>query len=136
MHVYFDIAICFPATTIGCATPYDGITGSGITIISPSHPNIYSNNQNCETTFDLSSLGDNKRITIKFEAFDIEFHSSCRYDYVEFRTKDADGALIGTRKCGDTVPDPIQASTDMVHMKFYTDYSVVKTGFKIQMMGE
>ena len=49
-------------------------------IESPNYPRAYSNNANCSWVIDTM---DGNTINISFVAFDLESHSSCRYDYLE-----------------------------------------------------
>ena len=60
------------------------ITVPGTTIISPNHPGDYQDNLDCEVSIQLSD-----RVRIRFEAFNVESHLSCRYDYLEVRDGDS-----------------------------------------------
>ena len=115
------------------------ITASGTNIVSQEgHPSTnYADNLDCQLAFDLSLVADRK-ITIKFTAFNLELgRVSCPYDWVRFWTgADSSGAEIGTKRCGSTIPTTIQADTNKVYMRFKTDVSVTRSGFRIQMIGE
>ena len=58
-----------------------------------------------------------------FEAFHMEDHATCAYDYVEVSFGD-----YSERFCGGQVPGPF-SSTDTITVKVHTDYSVTETGF-------
>ena len=120
---------------IDCSAPYDKITTSGSNIVSQQdHPSTnYDNNKDCQLTFELAA---DRFITIKFTAFNLETATNCRYDYVRFWKESISGAEIGTKRCGRTIPMTIQADTNKVYMQFFTDYSVTRSGFRIQMLGE
>ena len=75
-------------------------------------------------------------ITIKFTAFNLESATNCVYDYVRFWKESISGVEIGTKRCGRTIPTTIQADTNKVYMQFFTDYSVTRSGFRIQILGE
>ena len=90
-------------------------------------------------------LADGKKITIKFEDFSLEAHSSCVWDYVEIRkdtnTGSSSGTLIEGRKCGynsgySRYPSTIETSTNEVQIIFRSDYSVTSRGFKIRLFGK
>ena len=103
------------------------ITVPGTTIISPNHPGDYQDNLDCEVSIQLS-----ERVRIRFEAFNVESHSSCRYDYLEVRDGDSSSSsVIGSKLCGDIIPDAIESSGSSMTLVFHTDSSAKRTGFKI-----
>ena len=120
---------------IDCTSPFDTITASGTNIVShENHPSTsYTNNLDCQLAFELAA---DRKITIKFTAFDLEDHADCRYDWVRFWKESISGVEIGTKRCGTTLPMTIQADTNKVYMQFRTDHSVTPSGFRIQMIGE
>ena len=105
----------------------DEITTPGTIIISPNHPNGYENSKDCQISIRFSG-----RVRIKFEAFNIEDHRSCGYDYLEVRDGEgSSSSLIGSRLCGTTIPSAIESSGSSMTLNFHTDGSVVRPGFKI-----
>ena len=115
---------------IDCDSPYDEVTSAGMNIMSPNHPQNYNNNQDCVVTI---RFAEGERVAIQFEAFDIESHSSCVWDYLEVRDGDNENSnLIGSKLCGLTNPGTIESTGNTMTLKFHSDGSVVKTGFKIR----
>ena len=103
------------------------ITVPGTTIISPNHPGDYQDNLDCEVSIQLS-----ERVRIRFEAFNVESHLSCRYDYLEVRDGDSSSSsLIGAKLCGTTIPDALESTGASMTLIFHTDGSVNESGFKI-----
>ena len=103
------------------------ITVPGTTIISPNHPGDYQNNLDCQVSIQLS-----ERVRIRFEAFNVESHTSCRYDYLEVRDGDSSSSsMIGSKLCGDLIPDAIESTGSSMTLVFHTDSSAIRTGFRI-----
>ena len=130
---------CTSGSTANSDTDYGEIKESKTLILSPNYPSNYDNNKYCRLKLNLA--GDNKKVTLKFKDFHVETHSSCVWDYVEFRyagtdTDPYDGTLIEPRKCGETNPATIEANSNPIYMIFRTDYSVVKQGFVIEFLGK
>lgn len=51
----------------------------------------------------------------------LEFHHSCRYDYVEVRDGDSINSGVIGRFCGNSRPAPIQSSGNSLHILFVSD---------------
>merc|ERR1712203_508089 len=84
---------------IGCDSPFNGGITPGTRIISPNHPGNYENNKDWQVTIRFSG-----GVRIRFEAFDIETHHSCAYDYIEVR--DGNSTNFSAQKlCGTTIPE-------------------------------
>ena len=112
---------------IDCKSRYNEITNPGIIITTPNHPGNYENNQICQVKIRFSG-----RVRIRFEKFDVETASSCRYDFLEVRDGDSSTSnQIGSKLCGNNIPNPIESSTSSMTLIFHTDGSVVRSGFKI-----
>ena len=115
---------------IDCDSPYDEVTSAGMNIMSPNHPQNYNNNQDCVVTI---RFAEGERVAIQFEAFNIESASTCGYDYLEVRDGDNENSnLIGSKLCGPNNPGPIESTGNAMRLKFHTDGSVVRSGFKIR----
>ena len=72
----------------------------------------------------------NGLIFIEFTEFQLEAHASCRYDWVQII--DGDGTTLLPKSCGGTVPAAIISKTGEAIVKFHSDYSVVRKGFRLQ----
>jgi len=100
-------------------------------ITSPGWPASYSSNVDCYMNISLPA-NSNNRIAIYFNAFSIEAHANCEYDYLEVFDGPLaiDSARTG-KHCGSSVPGPLLSTgTDMV-LHFVTDSSVHVEGFDI-----
>ena len=90
--------------------------GSSYVIRSPNYPNNYPNFQDC--TYTLTTTTD-KDIEVTCNAFNLESHYSCRYDWLK---------INDVKYCGSTAP-PSLASSPM-EIEFHSDYSVVRSGYE------
>ena len=59
---------------------YISVTGASGTFYSANYPNTYPDNY--EEQYSIS-VGDGSTISLYFDYFDIEYHISCIYDYIE-----------------------------------------------------
>ena len=114
-------------TVIDCSSPFDEVTTPVTAVISPNHPGNYESNKVCQITIRFS-----ERVRIRFEAFNIESHSSCNYDYLEVRDGESSSSnLIGSKLCGTTIPEAMESSGSSMTLIFRSDSSVVRSGFKL-----
>ena len=106
------------------------VTAPGTMITSPNYPTDYNNNHRCSVVIRFSQ---GQRVSMQFLAFNLEPHSSCGYDWLEVRDGDTESAdLIGSKLCGEQIPEPIISSGNALYVYFRTDGSVVRTGFKFR----
>ncbi|XP_021357124.1 cubilin-like [Mizuhopecten yessoensis] len=109
--------------TSECGGIYTGVYGY---IQTPQQPSQYHHNANCTW---LITVAPDRAIYFKFTAFDLEAHSSCRYDYVDLRDGgDLSSPLIG-RYCGNVVPEMVRTTSNTLLVNFISDFSVAGTGF-------
>ena len=107
LYILYCVQCNLGDVTIDCDTPFDEVNTPGTRIISPNHPSNYENSKDCQITIRFS-----ERVRIRFEAFNIESHSSCAYDYIQVRDGDnANSNPIGSKLCGTTIPDEIESSS-------------------------
>ena len=70
-------------------------------------------------------------IEILFTDFVLEYHSSCRYDWVQ--VVDGDGTELLTKTCGTNKPSAaIRSKTNKATVKFHSDTSANKKGFRAE----
>ncbi|XP_076437271.1 cubilin-like isoform X2 [Babylonia areolata] len=98
-------------------------------IVSPGYPRAYANNLKCNYTI----VGDPQHyVMLDFDSsvFELEVgRRNCQFDFIQvFAGRNASGRQLG-RFCGRDLPDPMHA-LGALHMRFWTDGSVVKPGFK------
>uniref|UniRef100_A0A6I8N3E4 Metalloendopeptidase n=1 Tax=Ornithorhynchus anatinus TaxID=9258 RepID=A0A6I8N3E4_ORNAN len=115
----------------GFFVTYEAICGGEINkdagqIQSPNYPDDYRPSKECVWTITVS---EGFHVGLSFQAFEVERHDSCTYDYLEVRDGSTeDGPLIG-RFCGYEKPDDIKSSSNKMWMKFVSDGSINKAGF-------
>ncbi|XP_065407657.1 tolloid-like protein 2 isoform X3 [Chrysemys picta bellii] len=95
-------------------------------IQSPNYPDDYRPSKECVWRITVS---EGFHVGLTFQAFEIERHDSCAYDYLEIRDGPTeDSPLIG-HFCGYEKPEDIKSSSNKVWMKFASDGSINKAGF-------
>lgn len=60
-------------------------------------------------------------LATRFMMVSLEFHHSCRYDYVEVRDGDSINSRVIGRFCGNNRPAPVQSSGASLHVLFVSD---------------
>ncbi|XP_076456068.1 low-density lipoprotein receptor-related protein 6-like [Babylonia areolata] len=97
------------------------------TVQSPNFPANYSNYHNC-TYIITAPVG--YRVTLTFTDFDLEAHRGCRYDFVEIRDGDDETSPFIGRYCNSTLPAPRRTFGNQMWIRFFSDGSVTRSGFK------
>uniref|UniRef100_A0A673AMU3 Cubilin n=1 Tax=Sphaeramia orbicularis TaxID=375764 RepID=A0A673AMU3_9TELE len=140
IHFHSDITISDRGFHITYTTsPSDAGCGGTFTdtegvIISPNWPNDYAHNRQC---IYLIRLPAGEKVALNFTNMNLESHSSCAFDYVEVRDgRTETDALIG-RYCGTSLPGPIRSSSNYLWIRFRSDSSVSRGGFRaVYSLGE
>eukprot|EP00794_Sanderia_malayensis_P003246 gene3246-3727_t len=101
-------------------------------IASPRWPLNYPNRQSC--TWKIV-LAPGRRIAVRFTDFDLEDHSTCRYDYLEARNGNSPTSPLVGRYCGTQAPSPFSSSSNLLYLKFNSDSSVNGRGFRLYFDG-
>ena len=70
------------------------------------------------------SASAGEQITLTFEAFSIEYHSRCVYDWVEVTY---DGS--SQKYCGGSIPGPFTSTGTSMVVRFHSDVRDTSTGF-------
>ncbi|XP_048419727.1 tolloid-like protein 2 isoform X1 [Stegostoma tigrinum] len=115
----------------GFSAVYEAICGGDIhkdtgQIQSPNYPDDYRPSKECTWRI---TVAEEYHIGLVFQAFEIERHDSCAYDYLEVRDGDsATSPLIG-QFCGYNKPSDIKSSSNKLWMRFMSDGSISKAGF-------
>lgn len=110
------------------------ITNGSITVCSGTFydsqgTNSYLNNE--DFTFTINPAQGGRVIRVAFSLFDLEFHSSCSYDYLRiYDGVNTSAPLIGTY-CGTNSPGTVTASnaSGALTFRFHSDGSVVGQGW-------
>ncbi|KAG7322698.1 hypothetical protein KOW79_014044 [Hemibagrus wyckioides] len=78
----------------------------------------------------LITVEPDKVIEVKFDKFDVERDTYCRFDYVAFYNG---GEMDTSRRigkyCGDKAPEPIVTNSNILLVQFVSDQSVTSDGF-------
>ena len=113
-----------------CSAPYKTVLTASGTVISTNYPNDYNNDQDCQLTIAFTF---GSRVSIQFEAFNLEDHSSCAYDWLEITEGGSStSSVIGSKLCGSSNPGTIVATGNSVTLYFHSDESVTSSGFKLK----
>ncbi|XP_064643493.1 cubilin-like [Lineus longissimus] len=104
------------------------IRGKDGFISSPNFPHTYPSNMECE--WHISGLTGHY-LTLTFTNFEIDSSDNCTKDFVEVREYNATGRLFG-KYCGMTVPTLGDTSDSYAYIKFKSDNTVGKNGFKLK----
>ncbi|CAL8311895.1 unnamed protein product [Merluccius merluccius] len=120
----FHITYLTTPSDPGCGGTY---TDSEGIIISPNWPNNYAANRQC---IYLIRLPPNEVVALNFTHMSLESHSTCTFDYVEVRDgREETDPLIG-KYCGSTLPSPILSTSNTLWVRFKSDSSVHRAGFR------
>uniref|UniRef100_A0A8C3I7Z9 Cubilin n=1 Tax=Chrysemys picta bellii TaxID=8478 RepID=A0A8C3I7Z9_CHRPI len=98
------------------------------TVSSPAHSfSDYHNNMNCSYHI---TVGNNKVVALKFNAFHLEASSSCYKDYVAvYDGSNIYAPLLG-KFCGSEPPPTLKSSSNDLLLVFKTDFFEVAGGWK------
>ena len=110
-------------------------------VTSPNFPAYYPNSlEKTETIHVEQGL----ILSLEFTAFDIEYHSYCRYDYLRIRDGDgttlmewscgstSDGnVLIGGESIGSSLPPTIRSRSNTINLVFTTDGGSTRSGWSV-----
>ncbi|XP_063052666.1 inactive serine protease PAMR1 [Engraulis encrasicolus] len=86
----------------------------------------YPNNARCEWTIQVDRP---YTIDLRFMMLSLEFHHSCRHDFVEVRDGDSIHSRVIGRFCGNDRPPPIMSSGNSLHILFNSDGYKTFDGF-------
>ncbi|XP_067668333.1 serine-rich adhesin for platelets-like [Haliotis asinina] len=70
------------------------------------------------------------KMTVTFNAFDLELHFLCAWDYVIVDNDTCDSGT-GERHCGSAIPEPYVTSASSVCIRFHSDAIIPKAGFNL-----
>ncbi|KAG7221890.1 hypothetical protein INR49_016916 [Caranx melampygus] len=97
------------------------------TISTPGWPKEYPPNKNCVWQVVAPTQ---YRISMQFEAFELEGNEVCKYDYVEVRSGLSSDSKLHGKYCGTEVPEVITSQYNNMRIEFKSDNTVSKKGFK------
>uniref|UniRef100_A0AAZ3PR53 Metalloendopeptidase n=1 Tax=Oncorhynchus tshawytscha TaxID=74940 RepID=A0AAZ3PR53_ONCTS len=115
----------------GFTAVYEAVCGGEILkdqgqIQSPNYPDDYRPSKDCVWRITVS---EGYNVGLSFQAFEIERHDSCAYDYLEVRDGPAESSPLIGRFCGYDRPEEVRSTSHNLWMKFVSDGTVNKAGF-------
>uniref|UniRef100_A0A6Q2X9H3 Metalloendopeptidase n=1 Tax=Esox lucius TaxID=8010 RepID=A0A6Q2X9H3_ESOLU len=112
----------------GCEAACGGLLSKlNGTVSTPGWPREYPPNKNCVWQVVAPT---HYRISIQFEAFELEGNEVCKYDYVEVRSGLSPDSKLHGKFCGLDVPDVITSLFNNMRIEFKSDNTVSKKGFR------
>ncbi|CAJ0938659.1 unnamed protein product [Ranitomeya imitator] len=122
----------------GFSAIYEAICGGEIhkdsgQIQSPNYPDDYRPSKECIWKI---TVAENYNVGLIFQAFEIERHDTCAYDYLEVRDGSSENSPLIGHFCGYDKPDDIRSSSNTLWMKFVSDATVNKAGFAANFLKE
>ncbi|KAG8134960.1 hypothetical protein E2320_008025, partial [Naja naja] len=107
----------------GFAAIYEAICGGEIhknegQIQSPNYPDDYRPMKECVWKITVS---ENYNVGLTFQAFEIERHDNCAYDYLEVRDGLSESSPLIGHFCGYDKPEDIRSTSNTLWMKFVSD---------------
>ncbi|KAF4071592.1 hypothetical protein AMELA_G00275250 [Ameiurus melas] len=115
----------------GFSAVYEAVCGGDVNkdsgqIQSPNYPDDYRPSKECVWRI---SVSEGYSVGLSFQAFEIERHDSCAYDYLEVRDGLSESSPLIGRFCGYDIPEDIRSTSNTLWMKFVSDGTVNKAGF-------
>ncbi|XP_014830968.1 PREDICTED: cubilin, partial [Poecilia mexicana] len=120
----FHITYTTSPSDPGCGGTF---TDSEGILISPNWPNNYAHNRQC---IYLIRLPPGEQVALNFTNLELENHSDCSFDYVEVRDGRMETDPLIGKYCGSTLPAPIRSSSNSLWIRFKSDSSVSRAGFR------
>ncbi|CAL1569474.1 unnamed protein product [Knipowitschia caucasica] len=122
----------------GFSATYEAVCGGDVDrddgqIQSPNYPDDYLSSKSCVWRI---SVTEGFHVGLSFQAFEIEKHDSCSYDFVEVRDGPSESSPLIGRFCGYEKPEDIKSSSNKLWLKFVSDASVNKAGFSANFFKE
>ena len=129
--VLYVIALLLFTTDYYCNNGIPKLLTNVGSVNSPKYPSDYPVKVVCRWIIRIPQniIEHKKFIKLTFEAFNLEFHSSCVYDsLVIYDGEEGNKTLLGSF-CGDDLPSPLYASKGQMVIKFTSDETMVARGF-------
>ena len=119
--------IFFLISPVECSD--SNLFGNEGSIKSPRYPNNYPHHLQCRWVIKAPKQ---KQIVIRFEYFDLEGASKCRFDYVAVRDGEKENSPVIGIYCGFSKPATITTSNNVASIRFNSDTSISGGGFLIR----
>lgn len=96
---------------------------------SPNYPNDYPHNARCSWVITATESSDKVRLITT--AIDIEAHTACNYDYVQFSDFPMTATGQSVHYCGQTLPPSFDSVDQTALVYFVTDLNSAGAGFSL-----
>ena len=96
-------------------------------ITTSNYPLAYNNGEDKQWPI---VAGAGQIISFDFSDFSIEAHSACKWDWVQ--VIDGSGQELLKKSCGDTKPKSFTSKTNRATVKFHSDGSITRKGFRLE----
>ena len=100
--------------------------GSGVAA-SPNYPANYPHRLGKTEVIEVQ---EGLVISLRFNAFDIEFHSTCKYDNLTI-IDGVDGSTLMEKSCGNSLPANITSTSNIVKLVFNTNTNDNRPGWSV-----
>ena len=98
-------------------------------ITTPNYPSSYPDSKQCNWNIEVPQ---GHLIELKFNDFNLEFHSTCDYDYLQvYDGRSSSSRTINGKLCGSSKPSKILSSGNALFLNWKSDSSQFFKGFEI-----
>ncbi|XP_054752694.1 extracellular serine proteinase-like [Lytechinus pictus] len=111
-----------PPETGDCGHTFTGKNGL---FSSPNYPSNYGNNEDCGFLIQ-GEVGE--VVSLAFDDFELEQHTTCGYDSVDVHDGDMNGPILD-KLCGLNLPGVVTSTQSSMYVRFTSDSSVTRRGF-------
>ncbi|KZC14141.1 Cubilin [Dufourea novaeangliae] len=121
---YPGFSIEWDSTTRGCGGTMSAASGD---IVSPNYPQSYMHHADCYWKIAVAA---GSLIRLLIVDLDLEHHEKCRFDYIEIY----EGLDLNNKQryCGNPYPKVIQAKSNMMTVRFRSDFTNSGHGFHLK----
>ncbi|CAK9795155.1 Cubn [Anthophora quadrimaculata] len=120
-HAGFDME--WDSTTSGCGGSLNAANGD---IISPNYPQPYTQQADCYWTI---AVAEGSWVRLVIVDLQLEEHDKCRFDYIEI--SEGVDRRNNQRYCSNPYPKVIQTKSNIVNIRFRSDFSNAGRGFHL-----
>ncbi|XP_035232741.1 tolloid-like protein 1 isoform X2 [Stegodyphus dumicola] len=103
------------------------------TLQSPNYPDEYLADKECIWKIAVSP---GSQVALTFQAFEVEYHDNCAYDFVEIRDGLELHSPLLARLCGYKIPEEVRSISNKMLIRFFSDSSIRKMGFSATFVTE
>ncbi|GFR74801.1 Tolloid-like 1 [Elysia marginata] len=124
------VLVCCALLGISGVGACGGNLGANVgSLSSPNFPGSYPNKAKCTwvITTDPGTV-----VSLRFLEFRTEQCTNCGCDALIIRDGNSQSATLLSKMCGDDLPSPVIASSNVMYLEFFSDSSTIYKGFKAE----